>query len=849
MTVSYSKMAASPSKPRIGIAVGESPIRAGAGAAGKKKNTAPTVDDFPPLPISQSTPRRLGVSEEQDEGGMSDEALNVSTEVVPPLSHRGSPTPSELDAPVVSDFEDDTILPHARPSSELMLSPETPTFFGGGDFATSASRAEITPSSTTSAITPSPQFFRVNLPLPTQSAEYVQFKQRDPTTTAVDKQQFVPDSLFIGGLDPAYGWTEKAVREVFGKYGEVIAVRLVFKGGEYAGPGHCFVKFRDDGKREAVLAHAIASEVSLGSFFSPQSGNLTHAAITLQDGRVYGMRNLRVSYSLPPHLKGPPMRRARFPPGGLGLQGMAGSGSPRRKDVPPLASPITPDSPAGPWGATDENANAARAEPVLAPSESAPAALTRLGHRATQSPLTSIKPLDDFPTKPTDVTATPSTISPAAGASKTPRRRPRAKSDPTTPTRGERAAAVEALFTQANNRAALPYPAPQFAMPPPFFAYPPEMYWNAAAAAAYGMQLMYSPPPSAGAPAAVEANPAAAWQGGFWGPHAHAHGIPPFAQPPQPSSAGPNHSGTSTPVPHASLQPTGFVQSENGLFVPSYAYPPEMMMQMQMPSVEQNSSRPQSSLGDAPSPAPGAPSAWPGAHHPYALPGMPPVAGNGMVPGYASVPSGAHWDPSSQMHAPAPRPPGPFVPPHAMNPFVMGGMPGFVPASAPAQPGSSAPSPMPAHANFRPRPLQANKRGSDSSHSANKDSSGPPSFPAMLRAGGRQISSSSSSSSSLASAGGMRPSNSFAAMGPRSMMPPPPPPLPTGLPNFSAYPSYMPYDPAAAGTPPYGVPMPAHPIHAPSPASQHLQASKSAPQGLGSAQAQWNVLPAAYDNP
>lgn len=243
------------------------------------------------------------------------------------------------------------------------------------------------------------------------------------------------------------------------------------------------------------------------------------------------------------------MRRARFPPGGLGLQGMAGSGSPRRKDAPPLASPVTPDSPAGPWGAIDENANAARAEPVLAPSESAPAALTRLGHRATKSPLTSIKPLDDFPTKPTDVTATPSTSTPAAGASKTPRRRPRAKSDPTTPTRGERAAAVEALFTQANNRAALPYPPPQFAMPPPFFAYPPEMYWNAAAA--YGMQLMY-PPPSA---AAFEANPnpAGAWQGGFWGPHAH--GMPPFAQPPQPSSAGVNHSGTSTPVPHASLQP------------------------------------------------------------------------------------------------------------------------------------------------------------------------------------------------------------------------------------------------------------------------------------------------------
>ena len=69
-------------------------------------------------------------------------------------------------------------------------------------------------------------------------------------------QQLPSDSLFIGGLDRAYGWTDVGILEVFSKYGKVELIKIIFK--THTGPGHAFLKYADSSSMQA----AIDAEVS-----------------------------------------------------------------------------------------------------------------------------------------------------------------------------------------------------------------------------------------------------------------------------------------------------------------------------------------------------------------------------------------------------------------------------------------------------------------------------------------------------------------------------------------------------------------------------------------------------------
>lgn len=245
----------------------------------------------------------VSVANETGEGDMDislDDACDVSTEVVPPLSTRQSPVPlgpsAEPDAVHESDrdpVDAQSILhvaemDHDR-EEDLALSPETPGFPSRPSLSSPAANkdgmsisvdstnfADITPSSSgLSPITPSPML-RSHKPLSLQSVEFANFKERErdrllavsetgSEAPGVDPRSRVAspvsDSLFIGGLDVAYGWTEDRVWEVFSRYGEVVSVRLVFKTLEYS--GHSFVKFSES----SALGRAIAGEVCYFSLF------------------------------------------------------------------------------------------------------------------------------------------------------------------------------------------------------------------------------------------------------------------------------------------------------------------------------------------------------------------------------------------------------------------------------------------------------------------------------------------------------------------------------------------------------------------------------------------------------
>jgi len=65
----------------------------------------------------------------------------------------------------------------------------------------------------------------------------------------------VTDSLFVGGLDLSYGWTEDKIEETFGVYGEILGVKMIFKNLDPV--GRCFIKFANP----SDIAKAIAGEV------------------------------------------------------------------------------------------------------------------------------------------------------------------------------------------------------------------------------------------------------------------------------------------------------------------------------------------------------------------------------------------------------------------------------------------------------------------------------------------------------------------------------------------------------------------------------------------------------------
>lgn len=308
--VSYSKIAASTSPTQT-----QSPNRAGPPGQQQSQQQqpprdptvlkkAPTVDDFPPLPGAPSQesgfsasksrgswPDRLsseaappahegsvGTGSEIDGSGApstNGSGVNISTEVVPPLSVRSSPTPppsQSSERPGSAGRNDNVPLSPITPS---MLQHSTPGSIGS---------ASITPSSTAMPITPSPMLR--HRPLARQSAEFAHYTTGTPSDQPQGYQhqhqhenqneyaqhhmhgtpgQVIADSLFIGGMDMAYGWTEGKVRDVFGKYGKIESVKIIVKPLEYV--GHCFVKYEET----SAMARAIKGEVCDIRSWSPDS--------------------------------------------------------------------------------------------------------------------------------------------------------------------------------------------------------------------------------------------------------------------------------------------------------------------------------------------------------------------------------------------------------------------------------------------------------------------------------------------------------------------------------------------------------------------------------------------------
>lgn len=296
---------------------------------------------------------------------------------------------------------------------------------------------------------------------------------------------------------------------------------------------------------------------------------------------------------------------------------------------------------------------------------------------------------------------------------------------------------------------------------------------------------------------------------------------------------------TSTPASSTqqpSLQATGFVQNENGILVPIYGN--EALEQYTNGS---RSSSTSSGLNGS------TPVMWQGAPSPtFAVfpPWLPPpttgqVPVNTMIPGLFAPSSISDWDVSSQTSSPQP----PFPPvnlhapplyPQAANPYMLASMPGF-PGTSSHSSSSTAPSPMLTH--LRPRPLQGNKRtrshvseGNPSSQSIGISGSGGhgPTLHQMMKlnkqqqsipGGGSQPRGPSSSNLGLPAVGAARP---------------------TMTPVFS-YPPY-PFAPNLDGA--GVVPSPGLPFFNPNP--NHPQPKHITPNVNP---AQWNVVPAAYENP
>lgn len=301
--VSYSKIAASTSPTQT-----QSPGRIGPQGQQQSQQPprdstslkkAPTVDDFPPLPGAPSQesgfsasksrgswPDRLSSEAAPPHGGTGSEMngsrapstngsdVNISTEVVPPLSVRSSPTPppsQSSETPGAAGRNDNVPLSPITPS---MLQHSTPGSIGS---------ASITPSSTAMPITPSPML-RSHRPLARQPAEFAHYTTGTPSDQPQGYQhqhenqneynqhhmhgtpgQVIADSLFIGGMDMAYGWTEGKVRDVFSKYGKIENVKIIVKPVEYV--GHCFVKYEET----SAMARAIKGEVCGVGFGSQTS--------------------------------------------------------------------------------------------------------------------------------------------------------------------------------------------------------------------------------------------------------------------------------------------------------------------------------------------------------------------------------------------------------------------------------------------------------------------------------------------------------------------------------------------------------------------------------------------------
>ncbi|KAF8308442.1 hypothetical protein DL93DRAFT_1885577 [Clavulina sp. PMI_390] len=215
-------------------------------------------------------------------GGPGTISMTPSSSLQTPLT----PSPTTLrhhDTPRKLDVHD----PHAMGGypTDIGVSIDDP--------AVTILEADIATNSPTATVDPNPNALALELPRRPSSTVSMMSVSRSSRSRPQSRSSYqganthrvfskdgtgpLSDSLFIGGLDPMYGWTESKLREVFSKYGTVEGVRVIFKGSESGSEqrkqplgGHGFVQFVGvDGKeREKVMGDAIANEVS----FDPSSG-------------------------------------------------------------------------------------------------------------------------------------------------------------------------------------------------------------------------------------------------------------------------------------------------------------------------------------------------------------------------------------------------------------------------------------------------------------------------------------------------------------------------------------------------------------------------------------------------
>jgi hypothetical protein len=240
---------------------------AGAGEAPKHGNSQDRVSVSGASGVSLEV-AALDMSEPSMDGD--DGVINISTEVAPPLSLRESVTPPSTTTPLSDQLEGEHALASVAGLDDAPLSPETPGLIHHSP-SRSPTSVDITPSSSVMPITPSPML-RSSRPLVQQSVEFANYKERVAAEKAAVAQQqqgvhtsadggAVTDSIFVGGLDLSYGWTEDKIKQTFGVYGEILGVKIIFKNLDYV--GHSFIKFANP----SDMAKAIAGEVRFPNAF------------------------------------------------------------------------------------------------------------------------------------------------------------------------------------------------------------------------------------------------------------------------------------------------------------------------------------------------------------------------------------------------------------------------------------------------------------------------------------------------------------------------------------------------------------------------------------------------------
>ena len=238
---------------------------AGTGGTSKYENEQDRVSVTSPYAVLPEVDAS-DISEASMDGG--EGAINISTEVAPALSLRESVTPPSTMAPLSDQVESEqahSSVAGVDTPDVAPLSPETPSLIHHSP-SRSPTSVDITPSSSVMPITPSP-LLRSSRPLAQQSVEFANYKERVAAEKAAATQEQqgihtnvdgapVTDSIFVGGLDLSYGWTEDKIKDTFSVYGKILGVRLIFKNLDYV--GHSFIKFA----KPSDMAKAIAGEVS-----------------------------------------------------------------------------------------------------------------------------------------------------------------------------------------------------------------------------------------------------------------------------------------------------------------------------------------------------------------------------------------------------------------------------------------------------------------------------------------------------------------------------------------------------------------------------------------------------------